>query len=67
MNCPVCRGDTKVLYKDGPDRRRECVGKGGKPGCGHKFTSIEVLKDEHERQREAVQTVVDVAERLKAA
>lgn len=67
MNCPICDGDTKVLYKDGQDRRRECVGTAAKGGCGHKFTTTEVLKEQHQRQQEAVQTVVDVAERLKAA
>ncbi len=62
MICPVCKGDTKVLYKDGQDRRRQCVG-----GCGHKFTTTEVLKEEHQRQQEAVRAVVDVASKLKAA
>lgn len=67
MNCPICNGDTKVLYKDGQDRRRECIGQQGKKGCGHKFTTTEVLKEEHQRQQQAVQAVVDVAEKLKAA
>lgn len=62
MICPICGGDTKVLYKEGQDRRRQCLG-----GCGHKFTTTEVLKDQHQRQQEAVQAVKDVAERLKAA
>jgi Zn ribbon nucleic-acid-binding protein len=67
LNCPICAGDTRVLWKEGQDRRRECVGDGERKGCGHKFTTTEVLKDQHQRQQQAVQDVVAVAERLKAA
>lgn len=67
MNCPICDGDTRVIYKEGQDRRRECIGNAAKTGCGHKFTTTEVLKDVHQRQLEAVQVVRDVAEKLKVA
>lgn len=61
MNCPVCTRPTYVAAKDGADRRRAC------PACGHRFTTTEVLKVEHQRQQEAVQTVLEAAEKLKAA
>lgn len=62
MKCTICKGDTVVLATDGNDRRRKCVGK-----CGHRFTTTEVLKDDWQRDQEAVQTVIEAAEKLKAA
>lgn len=62
MNCPICKGDTRILRTEGAERRRECI-----DGCGRKFTTVEVLKEDHQRQQEAVQIVVDVAAKLKAA
>ena len=62
MNCPICDGDTIVLSKDGADRRRKCVN-----ACGHRFTTTEVLKEDHQRLQNAVETVKAVAEQLKAA
>ncbi len=61
MNCPVCRQETIVLRKDGAERRRECT------ACRHRFVTVEVPKDEQLRQQEAVQTVIEAAEKLKAA
>jgi transcriptional regulator NrdR family protein len=61
VNCPICSSDTIVLHKDGADRRRKCT------KCHQRFTTTEVLKEELQRQQEAVQAVRDVAERLKAA
>lgn len=61
MNCPVCRQPSVVLKTLESERRRRCT------ACGHRFTTVEKLKDEERRQREAVQTVLEAAERLKAA
>jgi len=61
MNCPICRQESRVLTKSGVDRRRECT------ECGHRFTTEERLKEELKRQDEAVQTVLEAAERIKAA
>lgn len=61
MNCPTCSGDTRILRTDDTERKRECV------RCGHRFPTVEILKDEHQRQEEAVRTVLEAAERLKAA
>lgn len=61
MNCPICAQETRVLRKDGAERRRECS------ACGHKFVTAEILKAEQQRQLEAVQTVLEAAEKLKAA
>jgi transcriptional regulator NrdR family protein len=44
MNCPVCSRDSRVLKTTDTERRRECL------GCGHRFTTKEVLKDDHQRQ-----------------
>lgn len=62
MNCPTCNGDTIVLHKHGGDRRRKCIGQ-----CGLRFTTTEVLKEDHERLQAAVDEVRQVAERLKPA
>lgn len=59
MNCPICRQESRVLEKNGSDRRRECT------KCLARFTTTEVLKAEHKRLTEAVQVVRDVAEKLK--
>lgn len=61
MNCPVCHQPTVVLAKEGDDRRRRCT------ACQHRFTTTEVLKEERQRERKAVETVLKVAETLKAA
>lgn len=60
MNCPICSQETRVLRTDGADRRRACT------ACGHRFTTTEIMKGELERQQEAVQTVMEAAEKLKA-
>lgn len=66
MNCPICKGETRIVRTEGVERRRECTGTvGERPGCGARFSTIEVLKEEHQRQREAVQTVREAAEKLK--
>lgn len=61
MNCPVCSQDSSVLKSRGVERRRQCT------ICGHRFTTIEKLKDAEQRQQEAVQVVREAAERLKDA
>ena len=60
MNCPICRSETIVLTKDGPDRRRKCT------GCGNRFTTVEKLKEEDLRQQEAIEAVKAAAEKLAA-
>lgn len=65
VNCPICRKPTIVLEKRGEKRRREC--RAGDGGCGNRFTTTEVLEDDQLRQQEAVRTVLEAAERLKAA
>lgn len=61
MNCPLCKGETVVLSKDGVERRRKCA-----TGCGHRFTTIEKLKEEEKRQLEAIETVKAAAVKLVA-
>lgn len=61
MNCPLCDSDSRVLTKEGVTRRRECT------KCFHRYTTVERLKEEEERLQEAVQTVREVAEKLKDA
>lgn len=61
MKCPICRQDSIVLAKEGTARRRKCT------GCGKRFTTVEKLKEEDQRQQEAVQAVREAAEKLKAA
>jgi transcriptional regulator NrdR family protein len=61
MNCPICSQETRVLRKDAAERRRQCT------ACGHRFTTTEIPRDEHQRQQEAVQAVMEAAEKLKAA
>jgi transcriptional regulator NrdR family protein len=48
-----------VLRKDGADRRRRCT------GCGQRFTTTEMMKDEAQRLEEAGRVVVEAAARLK--
>ena len=62
MNCPTCDGETIVVHTNGNERRRECRG-----DCRQRFTTVEVLKDDHQRLQEAVADVRQVAERLKSA
>lgn len=61
MNCRICPGETIVLETRGSERRRHCT------ACGHRFTTVEVLKDERRRELAAVQVVKEAAERLKDA
>ncbi len=60
MNCPICDRESRVLTKDGVERRRECT------GCGLRFTTEERLKEELRRRDAAVQSVLDAAEKIKA-
>jgi transcriptional regulator NrdR family protein len=55
MNCPLCKADSRVLRTTGPERRRECV------RCGHRWTSVEITKDEHERDKKVIETMKAVA------
>lgn len=62
MKCPTCSSETYVTHKDGAERRRRCANK----RCDHRFSTTEVLRDEHQRQREQVQVVLEAADKLKA-
>lgn len=66
MNCPICKGETVVLSKDGVERRRKCVGRDGRSGCGNRFTTVEKLKDDEKRQLKAIEAVRAAAEKLAA-
>jgi transcriptional regulator NrdR family protein len=61
VNCPLCRQDSRVLKSIEGERRRECT------ACKHRFTTTEVLKEERLREQEAVQVVIEAAEKLRAA
>jgi transcriptional regulator NrdR family protein len=61
LNCPVCQQPTRVIAKDGADRRRECT------ACANRFTTEEVIKADRQRETEAVRSVLEAAERIKAA
>jgi transcriptional regulator NrdR family protein len=58
MNCPVCSHDSRVLKTLETERRRECL------RCGHRFTTTEILKDEHQRREELLRDARALAERL---
>lgn len=60
MNCPICKADSTVLKTVGAERRRECT------GCKHRFTTTEVLKDEHQRREALIQDAVALAEKITA-
>lgn len=60
VNCPVCSGDTRVLRTDEVERRRECV------RCGHRFPTVEILKDEHQRRETILKEAKALAEKLVA-
>ncbi len=53
MNCPICSSDSRVLRTDNGARRRECL------RCKHRFSTIEVRREDHERIR-------NITERAKA-
>lgn len=61
MKCPLCDNPTRVLAKEGVERRRKCT------ICGHPFTTEERLKAELQRKDAAVQAVLEAAEQIKAA
>jgi transcriptional regulator NrdR family protein len=62
VNCPICKAPSRVLYKGPEGRRRACTNK----ECNTRFTTVEVLKDEHDRDRELLQDARDWAQRLTA-
>jgi transcriptional regulator NrdR family protein len=61
LNCPVCSQDTRVLQTRDPERRRECT------ACGHRFTTTEILKDDHERRGRLLEQARALAEGLTEA
>lgn len=61
MNCPVCNEESRVLKTEGTERRRGCT------KCGHRFTTTEVLKDEHDRRERLLEDAKALAERLREA
>lgn len=58
MKCPVCRQETRVLGKDAAQRRRQCT------GCGHRFTTTEVLTDELKRRERILEDAKALAGKL---
>lgn len=62
VNCPICQGETVVLSKVGNDRRRKCA-----TGCGKRFTTTEVLKEEQNRLKEIVQDAAALAAKVRRA
>jgi hypothetical protein len=62
LNCPICKAVTKVLYRDNGARRRACTN----ANCNHRFTTVEVLKDDHDRTQELLEDARDLAQRLTA-
>lgn len=60
MNCPVCDAGTVILKTLGTERRRKCV------RCQRRFTTTEVLKEDHKRLQEAAEDVKALAEKLAA-
>lgn len=60
MNCPLCHQPTIVLKTLGDERRRRCT------ACLHRFTTIEKLKEDEQRQAEAIEAVRQAAEKLAA-
>lgn len=50
-----------MLKTDDTERRRECT------GCGHKFVTSEILRDELERSRRIIADAQALADRIKEA
>ena len=60
MNCPTCKADTYVQSTTGNERRRKCT------GCGYRFTTEEVLKEELRALREVREDARELAEKIVA-
>ena len=60
MNCPTCNAATYVQSTTGNDRRRKCT------GCGQRFTTEEVLKDEIRALRDMKEDARELAEKIVA-
>lgn len=60
MNCPTCNADTYVQSTEGPKRRRKCT------KCGYRFTTREVLEEEHRRREALLEDARELAEKLAA-
>lgn len=58
MNCPICSSDAVVLRKDGAERRKRCT------KCGHRFVTVEKLKEDEARQAAAIEAVRAAARKL---
>lgn len=61
MNCPVCSQKSRVLETDQASRRRECT------GCGHRFSTTEILKEADDRRRQIIEDAQALAERIREA
>ena len=61
MNCPICSQPTRIQRTEGRERRRECT------ACGHRFTTREILKDEHQRQEQIIKDAKALAEQISGA
>jgi transcriptional regulator NrdR family protein len=60
MKCPVCSSDTRVLAKEGGERRRQCT------VCKQNFRTVELLKAEHDHLQGIVEDAKALAEKLAA-
>lgn len=60
MNCPICSQPSIVLKTLDNERRRECT------ACKHRFPTVEVLKQDHQRLQEIVEDARSLAEKLAA-
>lgn len=47
-----------MLKTDDTERRRECT------GCGHRFVTAEILRDELERSKRIIEDAKAIAERI---
>lgn len=60
MNCPLCKQDTIILETRGAVRRRRCT------ACKGTFATVEVLKQEHDRQQRLIKDAQELAGALLA-
>jgi transposase-like protein len=61
VNCPICSQETFIVRTDDTVRRRKCK------GCGHAFTTAEVLKAELERRERIIEDAKELADRIRRA
>jgi len=55
VNCPLCNRESRVLRTDDGVRRRECG------SCKHRWTTVEIPREQHEQQARVVERVKELA------